>query len=169
MAEDDRRGAGFEEETQLVVFRLGGEEYGVGIEAVQEIIRVPENMTRVPKSVACLEGVINLRGQVLPVVELRRRFELPAMARDERQRIAVFALNGLHTGFIVDSVSEVLKIRTAAIEGMPALSEEQARLIGQVANLEAQKRLILILDPRRLLDSRELAALAQATAAPAAA
>jgi purine-binding chemotaxis protein CheW len=152
-----------DDEEQLVVFRLAGEEYGVNIEAVQEIIRVPEQLTRVPHTVDSLEGVVNLRGQVLPVVDLRRRFSLESMERDERQRIVVFSLKGLYTGFIVDAVSEVLKVAKAAIEPVPHLSEEQARLMGRLANLEKQKRMILILDPLQLLDTQSLTALAKAS------
>jgi purine-binding chemotaxis protein CheW len=151
-----------DDEEQLVVFHLGGEEYGVDIASVQEIIRVPEQMTRVPHTVDALEGVVNLRGQVLPVVDLRRHFGLAPMARDERQRIVVFALQGLYTGFIVDAVSEVLKVPKVLIEEVPRLSDTQARLMGRLANLEKQQRMILILDPQQLLDNQALSALAHA-------
>ena len=85
------------------MFRLMDEEYGVPIDAVQEIVRVPELLTRVPKTPAFIEGVINLRGAVLPVVDQRRRFGLPGAERNDRQRIMVFTISGVRTGFIVDS------------------------------------------------------------------
>ncbi len=161
------REAGSDDEEQFVVFRLAGEEYGVAIDSVQEIIRVPETMTRVPRTVSYLEGLVNLRGQVLPVVDLRKRFGLEVLARDERQRVVVFSIDDVRTGFIVDSVSEVLKIARATIDPIPELSEEQARLMGRVAKLEAQKRMILVLEARQLLSREELGELAAAGRAAA--
>jgi purine-binding chemotaxis protein CheW len=150
--------ATFDEE-QFVVFRLAGEEYGVPIDSVQEIVRVPDELTHVPKAASFMEGVVNLRGTVLPVVDQRRRFALAEAERNDRQRIMVLTIAGVRTGFIVDQVSEVLKIPRALIEPAPVLSEEQARLIRRVANLEAQKQMILLLDPANLLAAGEVAAI----------
>jgi purine-binding chemotaxis protein CheW len=141
------------------VFQLAGEEYGVPIEAVQEIVRVPEGLTRVPKVPAFMEGVVNLRGMVLPVVDQRRRFALEEAERNDRQRIMVLMIEGTRTGFIVDQVLEVLKIPRTTIEPAPTLSDAQARLIRRVANLERQKRMILLIDPAALLGAGELAQL----------
>jgi purine-binding chemotaxis protein CheW len=149
-------------EEQFVVFRLGDEEYGAPIEAVQEIVRVPEALTRVPKAPAFIRGVVNLRGAVLPVVDQRSRFDLPEMPRNDRQRIMVFTIGGVRTGFIIDSVSEVLKIPRRAIGPAPALSAEQARLISRVANLEAQQRMILLIAADELLAGDEFGAVAEA-------
>jgi len=140
-----------DDEEQLVVFRLDKEEFGVPIESVQEIVRVPEELTRVPKAPSFVEGVINLRGSVLPVIDQRRRLGLPTVEHNDRQRIMVFLLDGVRTGFIVDSVAEVLKIPRSAIEPAPQLSPEQAELIARVANLERQKRMIQLIDPSRLI------------------
>ncbi len=107
------------EEEQVVVFTLDREEYAVPIEAVQEIVRVPDELTYVPKTPEFIEGVINLRGNVLPVIDLRKRFELPGKQRDEQQRIKVFVLDGVTVGFIVDSVKEVLKISKSFIHDSP--------------------------------------------------
>jgi purine-binding chemotaxis protein CheW len=148
-----------DDEEQFVVFRLAGEEYGVPIGAVQEIVRVPDELTKVPKAASFMEGVVNLRGTVLPVVDQRRRFALQEAVRNDRQRIMVLTIGGVRTGFIVDQVSEVLKIPRTAIEPAPALSEEQARLIRRVANLEARKRMVLLLDPADLLNVAEVRAL----------
>jgi purine-binding chemotaxis protein CheW len=150
-----------DEDEQMVVFRLAAEEYGVPIESVQEIVRVPEQLTHVPKAPGFIEGVINLRGTVLPVIDQRRRFGLSSLERNDRQRIMVFTLHGMRTGFIVDSVSEVLKIPRQAIEPAPNLSSETARLFRRVANLEKQKRMILLLDIDQLLEVDEMQALAQ--------
>jgi len=149
------------DEEQVVVFRLGSGEFGVPIASVQEIVRVPEALTHVPKAPAFVEGVINLRGAVLPVVDLRKRLDLPPIERNDRQRIMVFLLSGVRTGFIVDAVSEVLKIPHAAIAPSPTLSDEQARLIGRVANLAAQQRMIQLIAPEQLLDPADAAGLAQ--------
>lgn len=145
-----------DDEEQFVIFRLSGEEYGVPIETVQEIVRVPDDLTKVPKAASFMEGVVNLRGSVLPVVDQRRRFALKEAERNDRQRIMVLTIGGVRTGFIVDQVSEVLKIPRNAIETAPELSEEQARLIGRVANLAERKRMILLLDPPNLLETGEI-------------
>jgi purine-binding chemotaxis protein CheW len=149
-------------EEQFVVFRLADEEYGAPIEAVQEIVRVPEALTRVPKAPAFIRGVVNLRGAVLPVVDQRSRFALPEIPRSDRQRIMVFTIAGVRTGFIIDSVSEVLKIPRAAIGPAPDLSAEQARLISRVANLESQKRIIMLIAVDQLLAGQEFGQVAKA-------
>lgn len=148
-----------DDEEQFVVFRLMDEEYGVPIDSVQEIVRVPDELTRVPKTPDFIEGVINLRGSVLPVVDQRRRFGFPGIERTDHQRIMVFTIKGIRTGFIVDSVSEVMRIGARFIDGAPKLSSEQQRLIRRVANLEEQKRMILLLDIDELLKIEELEAL----------
>ncbi|MEO9331463.1 chemotaxis protein CheW [Pseudomonas guguanensis] len=150
-----------DDEEQLVVFRLGNEEYGVPIDSVQEIVRVPDNLTHVPKAPGFVEGVMNLRGVVLPVIDQRRRFGLPSIEGNDRQRIMVFVINELRTGFIVDSVAEVLKISRSLIEPAPSLSSEQQRLFGRVANLAVHKRMIQLVEPRQLLAEQELDALAR--------
>lgn len=157
--EREEQGAGSGDDEHMVVFRLGSVEYGVPIESVNEIVRVPDELTHVPKAPHFIEGVINLRGNVLPVVDQRRRFGLDSIARNERQRIMVFTLNGVRTGFIVDSVAEVLKIAHKNIEPAPNLSEEQSRLIQRVANLEKAKRMVLLLEASQILDDGEISAL----------
>jgi purine-binding chemotaxis protein CheW len=152
------------DEEQVVVFRLGREEFGVPIDSVQEIVRVPEELTHVPKAPGFVEGVINLRGAVLPVIDQRLRLGLETAERNDRQRIMVYLLDGVRTGFIVDSVTEVLKIAKSAIEPAPQLSGEQARLLGRVANLEKQKRLIQLIEPSHLIEGRELQGLAELAA-----
>ncbi|PKU26608.1 chemotaxis protein CheW [Telmatospirillum siberiense] len=151
-----------DDEEQFVVFRLMNEEYGVPIDAVQEIVRVPDELTRVPKTPDFLEGVINLRGVVLPVVDQRRRFGLPTMEKNDRQRIMVYTIKGVRTGFIVDQVLEVMRIPASVIGPSPDLSEEQQRLIRRVANIEKQHRMILLLDIDQLLDGKELSAASKA-------
>ena len=166
MADDSTgaRGGVIDDEEQFVVFRLMNEEFGVPIDSVQEIVRVPDQLTRVPKTPDFLEGVVNLRGVVLPVVDQRRRFDLPPMERNDRQRIMVYTIRGVRTGFIVDQVLEVMRIPASLIGPSPTLSEEQQRLIRRVANIEKQKRMILLLDIDQLLDGKELKAVTKAAA-----
>jgi purine-binding chemotaxis protein CheW len=96
-----------EDENRLVVFHLADQEYGVIVDTVQEIIRVPEEMSRVPKTEEFIQGMVNLRGSVLPVLDMRIRFGMKRADRNDRQRILVLNEAGQCTGFIVDSVSEV--------------------------------------------------------------
>jgi purine-binding chemotaxis protein CheW len=123
-------------------------------------VRVPEVLTRVPKTPRFVEGVINLRGTVLPVIDQRTRLGMDAIERNDRQRIMVYMLGGLRTGFIVDSVAEVLRIGRSQIEPAPELSDEQGRLITQVAKLDGDKRLVMLIDPSQLLGAREARAMA---------
>lgn len=144
------------DDEQVVVFRLLEEEFGVPIDSVQEIVRVPEALTHVPQAAEAVEGVINLRGAVLPVLDLRRRLGLPAVARNDGQRIVVFMIQGVRTGFIVDAVAEVLKVPKQAIEVAPRLSDVQSKLLARMANLERQQRMLQLIDPAYLLDDDEL-------------
>jgi len=158
----DKGGDGADDEEQFVIFTLADEEYGVPIETVQEIVRVPEQITRVPKTPAFVEGVINLRGAVMPIIDQRRRFALPETAHNDRQRIVVFLVNGVRTGFIVDSVTEVLKVSRSQIADAPELAADRDGAVSRVANLVEAKRLILMLDAQRLLSESELASLKRA-------
>ena len=139
-------------EEQIVVFKLADDEFGVNIASVQEIVRLPGELTRIPKAPDFVEGVINLRGAVVPVIDHRKRLGLPSIERNERQRIMVFSIKGMRTGFIVDTVTEVLKIPVKSIADSPRLSNEQAKLLGRVANLEEQHRVIQLLNPDCLLE-----------------
>jgi len=145
-----------EEEEQFVVFKLDEQEYAVPIESVQEIVRIPEGLSHVPKTPDFVEGVINLRGNVLPVIDLRKRFDLQEKQMDEHQRIMVFVIDNVSVGFIVDSVSEVLKIPNSVIQKSPELSPEQAKIFTRVANLEKQGRIIQIIEPKELLNKEEI-------------
>jgi purine-binding chemotaxis protein CheW len=148
-------------EEQFVIFRLADQEYGLPIAAVDEIARPPEQIARLPKAPAFVDGVMNLRGVVMPIVDLRRRFDIASTGPVGSQRILVLALDGGKTGFMVDGVSEVMKIPEGAIRAAPELSTDQMRLVGRVANLDAQDRMILLVDPAQLLDRIEADVLAK--------
>lgn len=152
-----------DDDEQVVVFRLNKEEFGVPIASVQEIVRVPDELTHVPKAPASVEGVINLRGRVLPVIDLRLRLGMARGRRTDSQRIMVFLISGVRTGFIVDQVAEVLKIPKAAIEPAPALSSEQSKLLSRMANMEKQKRMVQLIEPLHLIEAKELAELVAVT------
>jgi len=143
-----------EVETQHIIFRVADERYGVPIEEVREINRIT-TITRIPKSPDFLEGVMNLRGEVTPIVDLRKRFGLPQIQRDESTRIIVTEIEGKKTGFIVDSVEGVEKIVESAISAVPEviLAGEAGRFIEKIARLE--EGVILILDMARILSEQE--------------
>ncbi len=141
---------------QLVTFRLGREEYAVDILNVQEINRMVE-ITNVPNSPPHVEGVINLRGRVIPVVNLRKRFGLDGKEFDRDTRIIVMDIKGTVAGFIVDGVSEVLRISSDTVEPPPPITNgvnsEYVKGVGKVDD-----RLIILLELERLLSENELAA-----------
>jgi len=152
-----------DDDEQVVVFHLDKEEFGVPIHSVQEIVRVPEQLIHVPKAPPFVEGVINLRGSVLPVIDLRMRLGMPRVERSDRQRIMVFLITGVRTGFIVDQVTEVLKIPKVMIEASPRLSSQQGNILSRMANMEKQKRMVQLLEPAYLVDGEELENIAQVT------
>ena len=143
---------------QLVTFKLGSEEFGVDILKVQEIIRLLP-ITKVPNAPKFVEGVINLRGKVIPVIDMRRRFGLPPGDRDSHTRIKVMSLQGQVVGFVVDAVSQVLRIPESTVEAPPAvvagIGSEYMRGVGKLDD-----RLLILLDLDKLLTEREASALA---------
>lgn len=142
-----------EEILQLVTFHVGDEEFGVEILDVREINRMME-ITRVPHAPEFVEGVINLRGQVIPVVDLRKRFALGAVERDKNTRIVVVELGDKVVGFLVDSVSEVLRVPGSLVEPPPPIVGGIDReYIEAVVKLE--DRLLILLDLQKLLSRGE--------------
>ncbi len=148
---------GGDEYWQFVTSCVGHEEFAIDILSVQEIIRMVE-ITRVPKAPGFVEGVINLRGRIIPVLDLRRRLCMTDAERTGQSRIVVVNVHGLIVGLIVDSVSEVLRIPRSTIEAPPALGTtvgaEFIRGVGRLAD-----RLLIVLDLNRLLSPSEQAAL----------
>lgn len=145
---------------QLVGFHVAGEEFGLEILRVQEIIRL-QPLTRVPNSPALVAGVINLRGKVIPVIALRRCFGLEDRPHDKQTRIVVGEVNGSVLGFIVDSVSEVLRLPVETIEPPPHLGKREREYVSGVGKLD--DRLLILLDLDRLMSDAEKA-LVQAAA-----
>lgn len=141
-------------ETHIVGFNVGRETYGIPINSLHEIVRVPE-ITAVPDAPEYLEGVINLRGKIVSVLDLRKRFGKPTTALDRHSRILVVEHRGRLAGMIVDSASEVIKIPGSDIESAPAMMREGG--LDCVTGLGKYKgRLIILLDINRVLGAREL-------------
>jgi purine-binding chemotaxis protein CheW len=137
-------------EVHIVGFQVGREIYGVPITSLHEIVRVPE-ITAVPDAPEYMEGVINLRGKIVSVIDLRKRFGEKQATANRRNRILVVEHNGRLSGLIVDSASEVLKIPTSDIEPPPPMFQEGG--LNCVTGLGKYRgRLIVLLDINKLLD-----------------
>ncbi|HKW18188.1 MAG TPA: chemotaxis protein CheW [Terriglobales bacterium] len=137
-------------ELHIVGFQVGRETYGVPITSLHEIVRVPE-ITTVPDAPNFMEGVINLRGKIVSVMDLRKRLGEKKVTSGKRNRILVVEHRGRLSGLIVDSASEVLKIPTSDVEPSPAALHEGG--LNCVTGLGKYKgRLIVLLDMNRLLD-----------------
>jgi len=131
-------------EIQLVVFKLGREEYGVSILQVQEIKRITE-ITRVPHTPEYIKGVINLRGSVLPVIDLKKRLNLPAQVSTEDARIIIVKVKEISVGMIVDSVSEVMTLNQQSIDSPDVVAGSvSANYLSGVGKLE--NRLLILLN-----------------------
>jgi purine-binding chemotaxis protein CheW len=140
---------------QFVVFQLGGEEYGLPIAAVDQIVRLPDTLTRLPSSPDFVDGIMSLRGQVIPVIDQRKRFEFERSARTRRERVIVVTVDRTQAGFVVDGVTEVLKVPVSQLRPAPELANDRSRVLDRVANIEVDGRMILLLDSRELLDRAE--------------
>lgn len=144
-------------ERQLVIFNLSGESYGVDIAAVEGIIKM-QAITVVPHAPKFVEGVTNLRGKVLPVIDLRKRFGLAQAKETRDSRIVTVDVQGLKVGMVVDGVSEVLRIPEEAIEPpSPIMSTVDSVFITGIA--KAAERLIILLDLGKVLTVAEQALL----------
>lgn len=137
-----------EEELHLVVFTLENEEYGVPIQDVREILRVPE-ISRVPQAPPHVRGVINVRGQILPVVEIRSRLGLAPLQITAGSRVLLAEAADRVIGLLVDGVSQVLRIPAAATQGGVEMAAATADYIRGLAQLDS--RLIILLDIEKTL------------------
>ena len=149
-----------EKDLQVVGFRIGDETFGVRIGSVREIVRVPE-ITAVPNAPDTIEGVINLRGKIIPVMDLRKRFGQADVQHDKKNRILVVELDGKLVGLIVNSASEVLKIPPSEIEAPGSVfADGESGYVTGVGKLSG--RLIILLDISKLLHRPELKRLEEA-------
>jgi purine-binding chemotaxis protein CheW len=150
-----------EEMLQLVGFHVGGEEFVIDILRVQEIIRT-QQLTRVPNSPECMEGVMNLRGKIIPVIGLRKRFGLEEAPADKQNRIVVVEIQGAVLGFVVDAVSEVLRIPAGAVEPPPRISLVEREYVAGVGKVG--DRLLILLDADQLMSGAEQEVIGSAAA-----
>jgi purine-binding chemotaxis protein CheW len=145
-------------EKQLVIFELANEHYGVDIAAVESIIKM-QAITAVPHAPVFVEGITNLRGKVLPVIDLRKRFGLNCQENTRDSRIVVVSLNGAEVGMTVDGVSEVLSISDEAVEPPPPMvTTVDSTFITGIAKIGGQEerdRLVILLDLGKVLSIEE--------------
>ncbi len=149
------------EEVQLVAFILENEEFAVDIQQVREVLKLSK-ITPLPKSLDFVEGVINLRGEVIPVIDLRKRFGITEVKRDDESRIIIVEVSGNEVGLIVDSVTEVIRLPEDSIHEAPgSVAGARTDLIRAVGKKE--DRLIIILELEKILTSEEQIALEELT------
>jgi len=144
---------------QLVSFLLNDEEYGVEVLKVREIIRMP-SITHIPNTPQYVQGIINLRGKVIPIISLRKRFGLVELENSSHTRIIIMDVAGSLTGFVVDAVSEVLRIQSSDIQPPPSVVSStnlEADYITGVIN--HSERLLVIMDIDRMFSDGEIALL----------
>jgi purine-binding chemotaxis protein CheW len=142
-----------QEEIQVIAFRLGKEEYAVSITCVQEII-MPQEKTKIPRSPEFVEGVINLRGNIIPVIDGRKRFGLELTGNTQETRIMVLELEKSTVGLTVDAVSEVIHLQTKNIQPSPVNSDDSNDFILGIGKYK--DRLIILLDPDNFLNIHEI-------------
>lgn len=148
------------EEVKVIVFALGTEEYGIEVEKVRTIERMLP-ITRVPKTYSFIKGVINLRGIVVPVIDLRGRFGLPEVETTDNSRIIVVALEEMEVGFIVDSANDVIDIDTETIDSPPeVVGGIKAKYLHGIAKM-GDNRLLIMLNLSEVLNKSEIIKLEQ--------
>jgi purine-binding chemotaxis protein CheW len=148
------------EELKVIVFVLGQEEYGIEVEKVRTIERI-QPITRVPKAPAFIKGVINLRGIVIPIIDLRGRFGLEETVMTDNSRIIIVAANELEVGFIVDSANDVIDIDADSIDTPPeVVGGIKAKYLHGIAKI-GEKRLLVMLNLSEVLNRKEIIQLEQ--------
>jgi purine-binding chemotaxis protein CheW len=149
---------------RFLVIHLGEERYGLPIAAVDEVVGLPETLTRLPRAPAYVKGVMNLRGRVIPVIDQRQRFSVVGDKAAGAQRVVVVTLARLQAGFAVDAVSRILEIDVEDLMPAPELTDGGDRLFDRAARVEREGDVILLIDPKALLDRAEADLLRDLTA-----
>ncbi len=142
-------------ELQLIGFRVGEENYALDILTIVQIIRFEKKITIVPRVAEFIEGIINLRGNVVPLIDLRKRFGCPVSGNNEKTRIVIIRLEGYTSllGLIVDSVHQVLRVESGNMLNSPDILESEGDCVKQVVKIG--DILYMILDVEELLSTRE--------------
>ena len=137
----------------FVIFQIGDQAFGLPAAVVEEVVRRPERLTKMPRSPAFVEGLMNHRGRAVPVIDQRTRFGTSPAARG-RDRVIVVALGDLRAGFVVDDVRDVLRMPLEAVTPAPDIADG-TKIFDRVAALESGDRIVLLIDPAELLDEAE--------------
>jgi purine-binding chemotaxis protein CheW len=140
---------------QFIIFQLGDEHYGLPIASIDEVVRRPDSLTRVPRAPPFVEGVMSLRGKMVPIIDQRQRFAVRGEADIRGRRVVVVTVDGLQTGIVVDKVSEILAIPASELKSAPELEAETTPVFDRIAMIERDGRIILLVDPKALLDRAE--------------
>jgi purine-binding chemotaxis protein CheW len=144
-------------EIQFVIFKLDKESFGVEISTVESIIKM-QTITRMPQAPQFIEGITNLRGRILPVIDLRKRFNIPQIDITKETRMVVVNLNNTTVGMVVDSVDEVLRINDETIVPAPSIAVSvDAQFIRGIA--KTGQSLVILLDLFKVLDTEEVSML----------
>ncbi|GGA39567.1 chemotaxis protein CheW [Paenibacillus physcomitrellae] len=143
------------QELKVIVFKLGSEEYGIDVDKVETIERILP-ITRVPKTYAFVKGVVNLRGVVIPVIDLRGRFGLPETEPTDQTRIIIVNVEDMQVGFIVDSANDVIDLDTDVIDTPPeVVGGIKAKYLDGVARI-SDDRLLIMLNLSEVLNKSEI-------------
>jgi purine-binding chemotaxis protein CheW len=140
---------------QFLIFQLGDENYGLPIASVDEVVQVPNDVTRLPGAPGFVMGVINLRGKAVPLIDQRIRFDAPTSTQTVKTRAIIVTIGALQAGFVVDGVSEVKAIASTALSATPEFSSDQTDVFDRIAHIESDGRMILLVDPQALLTRAE--------------
>jgi purine-binding chemotaxis protein CheW len=143
------------ESEQFVIVRVGGADYGLPVAAVEAVVRHPGAISRVPHAPGFVEGAMNLRGKIIPVIDQTQRFGGAAATGRQDRRVVIIRIGALQAGFAVDAASEVLSIPRAELNPAPALTLTRAQIFDRMATVQSDERMILIVDPKTLLDDAE--------------
>ena len=139
---------------QFVVFDLGGERYGLPVAAVDEIVRRPDQLTRVPLAPQFVDGIMSLRGKMIPVIDQRQRFAVDGQTDGRARRVIILTIDGLQTGITVDKVTEIVSVRQSELRAVPEMDKAGA-VVDRVAIGQSHGDMILVIDPKALLDRAE--------------
>ncbi|MHB8287543.1 MAG: chemotaxis protein CheW [Caulobacteraceae bacterium] len=140
---------------RFLIVRLGEERFGLPIASIDEVARLPDALTRLPRAPKYVLGVMNLRGRIIPVIDQAQRFAAVDAQVGSAQRVVVTSFDGLQAGFAVDAVSRIIEIDPAEIQPAPRLNDRGDHVIDRVARVEADGEVILLIDPKALLDNAE--------------
>jgi purine-binding chemotaxis protein CheW len=140
---------------QFLLFRLGTELYGLPIGAVDEVVRVPDVVTRLPGAPKFVIGVMNLRGRAVPLIDQRLRFDTTEQAAGTKARAIIVTIGALQAGFVVDSVSEVQAISAGALSGAPEFASDRSDVFDRVAQVGPDGQMVLLVNPHELLTRAE--------------